>query len=141
MNKDFKRDLIINHYQEPFHKVKSLDENLITFRANNPSCIDDLTFGFKVENEVILDAYFSGEACAISTSAASMMLKMVIGKTYQEIKQLIVNYENMINEESYDQEILNELNAYDEIYLQPNRKTCALLPFWALKELLKAGDN
>ena len=39
----------------------------------------------------------------------------------------IVNYQNMINEEDYDPEVLGELNAFDEIYLQPARKNCALL--------------
>ena len=33
----------------------------------------------------------------------------------------------MINEEDYDPEVLGELNAFDEIYMQPARKNCALL--------------
>lgn len=44
----------------------------------------------------------------------------------------------MIFEKEYDQELLKELNAFDEIYLQPNRKTCALLP---VKGILKALEE
>ena len=43
----------------------------------------------------------------------------------------------MINEEEYDSNLLGELNVYDEIYLQPNRKTCALLPSRAVINIIK----
>ena len=42
----------------------------------------------------------------------------------------------MINEKDYDRDVLGELNVYDEIYLQPNRKKCALLPSDAAKKIL-----
>ena len=42
----------------------------------------------------------------------------------------------MVNEESYDADVLGELIVYDEIYKQPSRKRCALLPFEAIKKAL-----
>ena len=42
----------------------------------------------------------------------------------------------MINEEKYDEEILGEANCYCEIYKQPNRKKCALLPYEGLKKVI-----
>ena len=45
-------------------------------------------------------------------------------------------YENMIDEKEYDSSILGELNVYNEIYRQPNRKKCALLPFESLKKII-----
>ena len=50
----------------------------------------------------------------------------------------------MIDEKEYDEDVLGELNAYDEIYKQPNRKNCALLPEIAIEKLLgelKNGDK
>ena len=47
------------------------------------------------------------------------------------------NYENMINEKEYNKDILKDLNVYEEIYLQPNRKTCALLPTKAIRKVLE----
>ena len=53
-----------------------------------------------------------------------------------DAKLILENYKNMINEKEYNEDVLNELNAYSEIYLQPNRKTCALLPFNSLEKVL-----
>ena len=90
----------------------------------------------KVENGVVVDAYFDGEACAICTSATSIIVKSLIGKTLEEANKILSNYQNMINEKDYDRDVLGELNVYDEIYLQPNRKKCALLPSDAAKKIL-----
>ena len=51
---------------------------------------------------------------------------------------------NMINEEAYDSLILGELNVYDEICKQPNRKNCALIPCRAIEQILEVlndGEN
>ena len=72
----------------------------------------------------------------VSTSATSIMIRSLIGKTKQEIIEVLNNYENMINEKEYDENVLGELLVYDEIYLQPNRKKCALLPFESLKKII-----
>ena len=47
----------------------------------------------------------------------------------------------MINEEEYDAEVLGELNVYDEICKQPNRKNCALLPSVAISDMLGDDSN
>ena len=47
----------------------------------------------------------------------------------------------MINEKEYDKELLGELNVYDEIYLQPNRKNCALLPSKAIINIIKIYEE
>ena len=60
------------------------------------------------------------------------MLQKVINKSIDEIKDILQNYQNMINEHEYNANLLEELNVYNEIYMQPNRKNCALLPARAL---------
>jgi NifU-like protein involved in Fe-S cluster formation len=42
----------------------------------------------------------------------------------------------MINEQPYDANVLGEAIVYDEIYKQPNRKKCALLPLVGIKKML-----
>ena len=138
MDKEFRRELILENYQHPFHKMSINDEDYIKVNSNNESCIDNLDFYLKIKNNIIEDAFFDGEACAISTSATSMMLKKIVGKSILEVKELLNNYEKMILEEKYNKDLLKDLNAYDEIYLQPNRKTCALLP---LKGIIKALEE
>ena len=141
MDKDLKREIILDNYQNPFHKHDTDDKSYIKIRTNNESCIDDLNIYFKFDGDVIVDACFNGEACAISTSATSIMLKNIIGKTKEEVINLLTNYRNMINEKEYDKDLLNELVCYDEIYLQPNRINCALLPCKAIDRVLELLDN
>ena len=141
MDKDLKREIILDNYQNPFNKHVIEDPSYIKFNTNNESCIDNLDIYFKVDGGFIKDAGFDGEACAISTSATSIMLRNLIGKNLEEAKDILENYRNMINEEEYDKDLLKDLNAYDEIYLQPNRKNCALLPGKALERLIKKLEN
>lgn len=65
------------------------------------------------------------------------MIDTLIGKTLEEVKELYQNYSNMIDEKEYNPTILEQANAYDDIYKQPNRKKCALLPWWGIEKLLK----
>ena len=104
--------------------------------TSSESCIDDLDFQLKIEDNKISDIRFDGEACAISTSASSILIRTLIGMDIDEAKTVLTNYKNMINEKDYDKELLGELNVYDEIYKQPNRKNCALLPVVAVDKLL-----
>lgn len=141
MNKELKREIILDGYQNPYHKQDINDKTFIKINTNNESCIDNLDIYFKIEQTIIKDVYFNGEACAISTSATSIMLKKLVGKTIEEAKKLLENYKNMINEQPYDSNLLGELNVYDEIYLQPNRKNCALLPGKAIERLIKRLED
>lgn len=141
MDKELKREIILDNYQNPYNKKVIEDSSYIKINTNNESCIDNLDIYYKIEGGFIKDAGFDGEACAISTSATSIMLKSLIGKTINEAKEILTNYINMINEKEYDKDLLKELNVYDEIYLQPNRKNCALLPAKSLEKLLKEIEN
>ena len=141
MDKELRRLIILENYQNPYNKKKIEDSTYIKINTNNESCIDNLDIYFKVEGGFIKDASFDGEACAISTSATSIMLKSLIGKSVKEAKELLENYQNMIIEKEYDKDLLKELNVYDEIYLQPNRKNCALLPSKAVEKLIRKLEN
>ena len=136
MDNDLKREIILDNYQEPFNKGLIDDNSYLKVNTNSESCIDNLDFMIKVENNIIKDIKFDGEACAISTSASSIMIKSLIGKSVEEVKNILNNYQNMINEKDYDKSILGDLNVYDDICRQPNRKNCALLPSVAVNKIL-----
>lgn len=139
MDRSLRQQIILEHYQNPYHKglVKDQDGEYIKNNTNSISCIDNVDIMYKIKDGVIEDIRFDGEACAISTSATSIMIQTLIGKTLEEALLYLENYEAMIEEKPYDKAILGELNVYDEIYLQPNRKKCALLPFESLKKVLR----
>lgn len=136
MDPNLKREIMLDNYEHPKNRGLIDDNSYIKINTNNESCIDNLDFMYKFEDGRIIDICFDGEACAISTSATSIMIKSLLGKTKQEALSILENYENMINEKEYDETVLKELNVYNEIYKQPNRKTCALLPFESLKKVI-----
>lgn len=136
-----RREILLDNYQNPTHHGLTDDPNYIKINTNNESCIDNLDIMYKINNGRIEDICFDGEACAISTSATSIMIQNLLGKTLEEARELLKNYEAMINEQEYDSEKLGDLNAYDEIYRQPNRKKCALLPFESLKKVLDQEEK
>ena len=135
MDDNLRREIILDNYQEPFHRGLIDDDSYKKVNTNSESCIDNLDFIMKIKDGVIEDIRFDGEACAISTSASSIMIRKLIGKSVDDAKKVLENYKKMLNEEEYDEELLGELNVYDEISKQPNRKNCALLPDVAIEKL------
>lgn len=141
MDQEFKRSIILENYQNPMNKGLIEDSSYIKVNTNNESCIDELDLMVKIEDNKIVDARFDGEACAICTSSTSIMIKILLGKTLEEAKEIYLNFINMIDEKEYNEEILKEAIAYDEIYKQPNRKKCALLPWWGFEKVLKKVEK
>ena len=136
MDSNLRREIIIDNYQNPVNRKKIDDDSFVVASTISDSCIDNITLYVKFNDDVIEDIYFDGEACAITTSATSIMIKKLIGKTILEANELMDNYYNMIEEKEFDEELLGELNAYSEIYMQPNRKKCAIFPFETLKKVI-----
>lgn len=136
MDNNLKRSIILEHYQNPFHKGLINDNSYIKVNMNNESCIDEVDLMVKIENNIITDIRFDGEACAICTSSSSIMIQTLIGKTLEEAKDIYNNYTNMIDEKEYNKEILGEAIVYDDIYKQPSRKKCSLLSWWALEKAI-----
>ena len=138
MDPEIKREIIMENYLHPYNKeVPSNKDEYDYVNSNNESCIDNLDIYMLVEEGIIKDIKFDGEACAISTSTTSIMIKLFLNKTISEALNIIDNYENMINEKEYDENILGEALVYNEIYKQQNRKHCALLPWNGIRKLLE----
>lgn len=139
MNKNLKRSIILEHYQNPKNRGLIDDDTYVKINMNNESCIDEISLMVKIEDSVITDIKFDGEACAISTSSTSIMIDTLLGKNIEEAKNIINNYYNMIEEKEYVPEVLEQAIVYDDIYLQPNRKKCALISWWGMEKILKEG--
>ncbi len=136
MDQEFRRSIILENYQNPLNKGLIDDDSYIRVNTNNESCIDEIDLMVKIENGKIVDARFDGEACAICTSSTSIMIRALIGKTLEEAKEIYNNFLNMIDEKEYNESIIEEAIVYNDIYKQPNRKKCALLPWWGFEKVL-----
>ena len=125
----------------PYNKEVPADKNdYIKVNSNNESCIDNIDIYLKIEDNIIKKIYFDGEACAISTSATSVMIKILENKSLDEALRLSEEYESMI-EDGTESEDLEEALAYGEIYKQQNRKHCAMLPWLGLKKAILNYKN
>lgn len=141
LDPELKKALIMEHYQNPINRNTIEDERYIKVNSNSETCIDDIDLYILFEDNKIKDLHFNGEACAISTSATSIMIKLLIGKTIEEVEELMENYYNMIEEKEYNEDILEEACCYDEIYKQQNRKGCATIPWKGIEKALQEYKN
>ena len=116
---DLYRELIIDRYKNPQMRG-DLDPNDYTYEDDNPLCGDRIRVDLRVDGDnIVTEAAFSGEGCAISLASADLLLESIIGKSLQEVKQLTKD------------DILEMLG----IELGPVRLKCALLSL----KVLKAG--
>ncbi|MBR6690550.1 MAG: SUF system NifU family Fe-S cluster assembly protein [Bacilli bacterium] len=137
MNEDIKRTIILENYQNPKNRGLIKDSTYEFISTNSESCIDQIDLEIKVEDDIVKDIRFDGEACAICTSSTSIMISSLIGKNIKEAMNVIDNFENMINEKEYSEEVLGEAIVYSDIAKQPNRKKCALLTWEGAKEVFE----
>lgn len=141
MDRDMKRSIILDNYQNPNKKMVSDNDDYIKINTRNVSCIDNLDIYLKVKNGVIDDITFEGEACVISISSTNILINLIIGKTKEEGINIIDNYLKMINEEDYDKEVLKELMVFDDTSRQPSRIKCATLSATGIKGFLEEGNH
>ena len=110
------REEILEHSQNP-RQHGTLEHPDYTYEDANPLCGDRIRVDVKVEDSHIADVRFSGQGCAISQAAASMLCEKVMGMELEQVKSI-----------SRD-DVLELLG----IELGPVRLKCALLGLKTLK--------
>lgn len=112
------QDIILDHYRNPRNSgtIKNATSHI---KVNNPLCGDMLEMDIEEKDGTISNIMFSGQGCAISQAAASMVTEYAKGKSKEELKKL-------------DKDFMIELLG---IQLSPNRLKCALLSLEALQKL------
>ncbi|MDE5949242.1 MAG: iron-sulfur cluster assembly scaffold protein [Malacoplasma sp.] len=135
------RQLILDHYEIPDNKIKEdqikkLSNNYQSFNNKSESCIDNLTIYLLIENEMVVDAKFSGIGCAISTASTDIFCSMIKNKNIKFINELIKKYFQMIEGNSFDENELQYLIVFKNISKQLNRIKCAKVGVVAIEKLL-----
>lgn len=130
--------IILDHSrnQENKHEIEDAD---ITEPGHNPSCGDEIVLQLKLDGDKIVDATFTGEGCAISQAATSVMCDVIIGKTKEEAKRLADIYVRMIKREDVTDEeldLLEDAVAFKNIQNMPQRVKCALLSWKTLDQTI-----
>ena len=139
-NKTFYNEILTEHNRNPYHKhpLKVVD---LMLEGVNPSCGDDIFLNLKMNGDVIEDASFQGDGCAISQASVDIRLDLVIGKTKEEAMHLADLFFRMIKGTVSDEELeeLEEASALVDISHMPARVKCAVLGWHTLTEML--GDE
>jgi len=135
-NPELIREVIMDHYEYPRNKKLKNDPSYTKVNLDSESCIDNIDLEVKIENGVIKDICFDGVACTISTASTSIMSELLKDKSVAEAKVIIDNYLAMLHGENYDEEVLEEANAFVNTGKQANRIKCATLSWNGLKDIL-----
>ena len=131
-----KREIIMDHYENPRNKGLVDDPRYIKVNMNSESCIDDIYIEALIKDGVIKDVCFDGIGCTISTASTSIMTELMLDKTVEEAEEIIKNYLNMINMENYDEDILEEAVVFKNTGRQANRIKCATIGWNGMQELI-----
>ena len=137
LSPDMMRAIIMDHYSNPLHKHQPSNDGYITIHMHSDNCIDDIDVYLLVENNVIKDACFDGIGCTIATSSTDIMCELLIGKTSEEASYIIEQYNHMIHEEEFDEDVLDEAIVFVNTSKQAARIRCATIGWRAAEALIK----
>lgn len=130
------RQIIMDHYENPRNHKLVDDKSYKTINMDSETCIDNIDIQAKIENDVIKDIRFDGEACAICTASTSIMSELLIGKSIDEAKKIIENFNNMIYEKDYDADLIEDGIAFMNTHKQANRIKCATLGWLGIEKII-----
>lgn len=131
------RSIIMDHYANPQNKHEPKDDTYRKIHMHSDNCIDDIDVFVKFENNKVVDACFTGVGCTISTSSTDILCDLIIGKSEEETSYIIDQYNKMLHEEPYDEDALEEANAFVNTSKQAARIRCATIGYRAVESLLK----
>jgi nitrogen fixation NifU-like protein len=113
---DFYREFILDHYKHP-RNFGALENPDVTNEEDNPLCGDRIRIDLCLDGDRVADVRFTGEGCAISTAAASILTEKIKGASLDRVKAFSM------------EEMLEALG----VPLSPIRLKCGLLALKVLK--------
>ena len=136
--KQLYQDIILEHGKSPRNLGQCEGYNYDA-KGYNPLCGDKVHVYLKLDSEKKVEGLtFEGEGCAISLASASIMTELVKGKSFNETKNIMTAFLNMIKNTSEIQS--NHLDEDQKIKLMslsgvkqfPMRVKCATLSWHTL---------
>ncbi|MHB1223723.1 MAG: Fe-S cluster assembly sulfur transfer protein SufU [Gemmatimonadaceae bacterium] len=126
------QELILDHYRHPRNKGVLADAD-VTLAHHNPLCGDELVVYLALDGPRVREARFTGQGCAISQAAASMLTTAVRGATVTEARALLARYASIFAADATAataaaDPALGDLRSLAGVSRLPARVKCALLP-------------
>jgi nitrogen fixation NifU-like protein len=141
--KELYQQVILDHNKKPrnFGKLQPCTHSA---HGVNPLCGDDIELTLNIEDGRIADIKFTGQGCAISQAASSLMTVNVKGKPVADAEELAAQFREMVRgglDPAKDPNILGRLSLFQGIKDLPSRVKCAVLPWAALRSALKGEET
>ncbi len=131
------RTVIMDNYKNPKNKGLKQTDDYHFVHLNNPSCGDEMNVEIKIENGIIKDVRQDGHGCSISMSSASVMSDVLIGKTVEEARKIILDFYGIVTgTDPENEEALGEAIAYMGVRQFPARVKCATLAWKAIERAI-----
>jgi len=136
--KELYQDIILEHGKSPrnFGKCEKYTHEA---KGHNPLCGDQVHVYLKLNNKKKVDSLtFEGDGCAISLASASIMTELVKGKSFEEAKEIMNAFLNMIKNTSeiqsnhLDEDQKTKLMSLSGVKQFPMRVKCATLSWHTL---------
>ena len=142
--KQLYQDIILEHGKSP-RNLGKCEGYSHEAKGYNPLCGDKVHIYLKLDNRKKVEGLtFEGDGCAISLASASIMTELVKGKSFEETKEIMNAFLNMIKNTSeiqsnhLDEDQKTKLMSLSGVKQYPMRVKCATLSWHTL---ISAIDN
>ena len=141
--KQLYQDIILEHGKSPRNLEKCEGYNHEA-KGYNPLCGDKVHVYLKLDKVKKVDGLtFEGDGCAISLASASIMTEIIEGKSFEEAKEIMNAFLNMIKNTSeiqsnhLDEDEKTKLMSLSGVKKFPMRVKCATLSWHTLNSAIK----
>ena len=141
--KQLYQDIILEHGRSP-RNLGKCEGYSHEAKGYNPLCGDRVHVYLKLDNgKKVENLTFEGDGCAISLASASIMTELVKGKSFDETKEIMSAFLNMIKKSSeiqsnhLDDDQKTKLMSLSGVKQFPMRVKCATLSWHTLLSALE----
>ena len=141
--KQLYQDIILEHGKSP-RNLGKCEGYSHEAKGYNPLCGDKVHVYLKLDSgKKVQSLTFEGEGCAISLASASIMTELVKGKSFEEAKEIMDAFIDMIKNTSeiesnhLDEDQKTKLMSLSGVKQFPMRVKCATLSWHTLNSAIK----
>lgn len=148
---DLYKEIILDHYKNPRNQGELPVPPAIMEEGFNPLCGDEVKVYVLTDGDVVKDIRIGGQGCSISQASASMMAELVLDKTFEEAKNLIEKFKEMMSvhesnldsaelSEDNNENSLGDLQALKGVVKYPVRIKCATLGWNTFDQIITSKE-
>jgi len=141
--KELYQEIILEHGKNP-RNLRKTDNFNKDAKGYNPLCGDKVHVYLKLDNGKKVEGLtFEGDGCAISLASASIMTELVKGKSFDEAKEIMNAFLDMIKNTSkiqskhLDEDQKTKLMSLSGVKQFPMRVKCATLSWHTLNSAIE----